>query len=269
MEKNEQIHITMLVQLASLRSLEDVVKREGVKLLLPDSPLIRRVRGESETQLRQNIQKQSRCRTELLVTLASLPDLDRLTQRERMKLVRLAHNTGFTFVNVLPIWADDGDSQWSVLTRAHAIIRPVLVHLLEEKPVPLQLLAACERSFACLTRFGYVQCVIRNAAHHEELVVELWRLLRQDAPLPLRRCPECKTIFVVFCKRGAPKKYCTPRCTNRATEARRDSDKRREYQCQLMRDRRANGKEPKRSKKKARARAVKSRGTSQGKHGQA
>lgn len=85
-----------------------------------------------------------------------------------------------------------------------------------------------------------------------------------EHPLPYRCCAQCPALFVVVARRGKPQQYCSPRCANQASEARRDPDKRRADQRELMRDRRASGKEPKRLQTKARIPVVKSRGTCQG-----
>jgi hypothetical protein len=52
------------------------------------------------------------------------------------------------------------------------------------------------------------------AAQHIPLA--LWHLLRSDQPTRLRRCPECHTYFFDR-TRNASQRYCTGRCTSRAT----------------------------------------------------
>lgn len=222
---------------------------------------LRQWKRERQTDSKRAI-KRGRFRAELFAKLASYPSLDSVTKRERQQFLGLVRKTGFSFAGARAPRRPEGDeSRWTVLRYVHAIVRPFLTRLLDGQPVPLQSLAARERTSASLTPYGRVLFHTGEEWHQEEMVVELWRLVREGEAFPLRRCAHCKTK--IFVKVGR-QEYCSASCRNKANDARRNPDERRLYQRQLMRDRRAHGKEPKWPQKKVRPPVVKTRGTSQG-----
>jgi hypothetical protein len=190
--------------------------------------------------------KRKRYHAELFAQLVSYPSLDNLTEREQRQFLGLVRKTAFSFAHV-----ENERGQWAVLQHVHSIVRPLLIQFLAGEEMPLQPLAERERASAKLTPSGSIGFHTEGEGLQEEMVVELYRLVRRGGAFPLRQCAHCKTKIFVRVRR---QQYCSVACRNQANDARRDPVERREYQRQLMRDRRAAGKEPKRSQKKARAR---------------
>ena len=204
------------------------------RALTPEKkPTLREIRRHLREQAEgEGAKKRERFRAELFALFASHDSLE----SPKRKALTLARKTAFTFPHVLaPERPEGGESQWTVLQHVHAIVHPLLVQLLAGEPVSLQPLAECERSSVSLTPSGRVLLLSGNESLQEEMVVELWRMLRSGKVFPLRRCAFCETkVFVPVRKQ----KYCSAPCRSQSNEAGRDKDERREYMRQLMEDRR-------------------------------